>query len=91
MIPLGCLGKNQNILKSMAQDVVEFFDESIPSTMDELVSLAGVGRKTASVVLVASFGVPVKMKNTARPKNADTILEVIKERENNLESLRRSI
>ncbi len=30
----------------------------IPNTMEELVSLAGVGRKTASVVLVASFNTP---------------------------------
>ncbi len=43
-------------LKKMAVDVVEKFGGEIPGTMDELVSLAGVGRKTASVVLVASFG-----------------------------------
>ncbi len=30
----------------------------IPKTMEELVELAGVGRKTASVVLVASFDTP---------------------------------
>ena len=39
----------------MAIDVVEKFGGKIPSTMAELVTLAGVGRKTASVVLVCSF------------------------------------
>jgi endonuclease-3 len=43
-------------LSKMAKDVVARFAGEIPSTMDELISLAGVGRKTASVVLVASFG-----------------------------------
>lgn len=45
-------------LKKMATDVVERFAGKIPDTMDELVTLAGVGRKTASVVLVSSFRVP---------------------------------
>lgn len=45
-------------LKSMAQDVVHKFHGKIPSNMEDLVSLAGVGRKTASVILVISFGEP---------------------------------
>lgn len=55
---IGMYRQKAKHLKSMAQDVVEKFGGEIPSTMDELVTLAGVGRKTASVVLVASFGVP---------------------------------
>jgi endonuclease III len=55
---IGMFRQKAKNLKSMATRVVEVFDSKIPSTMDELVSLAGVGRKTASVVLVASFNTP---------------------------------
>ncbi|MEG1075889.1 MAG: endonuclease III [Mucinivorans sp.] len=43
-------------LSSMARAVVERFAGAIPSTRVELESLAGVGRKTASVVLSIAFG-----------------------------------
>lgn len=55
---IGMFRQKAKHLKSMATDVVEKFDGVIPQTMEELVSLAGVGRKTASVVLVASFNTP---------------------------------
>jgi endonuclease-3 len=45
-------------LQNMATEVVKKFGGKIPSTMDGLVSLSGVGRKTASVILVASFNTP---------------------------------
>jgi endonuclease-3 len=43
-------------LKSMATDIVEKFDGKVPQTMDELITLRGVGRKTANVVLGNAFG-----------------------------------
>lgn len=52
---IGMFRQKAKNLKSMASDVVTRFDGTIPGTMEELVSLAGVGRKTASVVLVCSF------------------------------------
>lgn len=42
---------------SMAQDLVEKHGGEVPRTMDELVSLSGVGRKTANVVLGNAFGI----------------------------------
>jgi len=42
--------KAVNLIK-MAQRVVENFDSNIPLTQKELMSLAGVGQKTANVVL----------------------------------------
>ncbi|MBF0458474.1 MAG: endonuclease III [Nitrospirae bacterium] len=41
-----------------AQAILTDFNGQVPSTMEELVMLPGVGRKTASVVLAAAFGVP---------------------------------
>jgi endonuclease III len=44
-------------LVGMARAVVDRHGGEIPSTMDELVVLAGVGRKTANVVLGNAFGI----------------------------------
>lgn len=55
---IGMYRQKAKNLRSMASDVVEKFGGDIPSTMDELTSLAGVGRKTASVLLVVSFKTP---------------------------------
>jgi endonuclease-3 len=45
-------------LVGMATEVAERFAGEIPRTMDELVTLPGVGRKTANVVLGHALGVP---------------------------------
>jgi len=42
----------------MAQGLVERFGGRVPDSMDELITLPGVGRKTANVVLGNAFGVP---------------------------------
>ncbi len=47
--------KTKSIL-SMAQDLVEKHGGEVPDTMEELVALPGVGRKTANVVLGNAFG-----------------------------------
>jgi endonuclease-3 len=38
--------------------LVERFDGEVPKKLDDLVTLPGVGRKTANVVLGNAFGVP---------------------------------
>ena len=45
-------------LVGMASEVVERHAGKVPKTMDELVELPGVGRKTANVVLGHALGVP---------------------------------
>lgn len=42
----------------MAQDVVQRYGGDVPARMEDLVTLRGVGRKTANVVLGVGFGVP---------------------------------
>ena len=44
-------------VKSMARALVEEYEGEVPRTMEELVALPGVGRKTANVVLGNAFGV----------------------------------
>lgn len=43
-------------IRGMAQALVDQHGGKVPQTMDELTSLAGVGRKTANVVLGNAFG-----------------------------------
>ncbi len=40
----------------MAADLVAKYGGKVPATMEELTALAGVGRKTANVVLGNAFG-----------------------------------
>ena len=47
-----------NSLLKLAAAVVENFGGEVPGTLDELVTLPGVGRKTANVVLGNAFDVP---------------------------------
>ncbi len=49
--------KTKSIL-SLAADIVEKFDGQVPDDLDEMVTLRGVGRKTASVVLAEAWGRP---------------------------------
>ena len=45
-------------LLGMAQAVEERFGGEVPDNMDDLVTLPGVGRKTANVLLSVGFGLP---------------------------------
>lgn len=49
--------KAKNI-KACSTELVRRFDGEVPQSLDELVDLAGVGRKTANVVLGTAFGLP---------------------------------
>ena len=49
--------KAANVLKTCHM-LVQNYDGQVPKTMDELTKLAGVGRKTANVVLSNAFGIP---------------------------------
>ena len=42
-------------LKNMAQGLIERFGGQVPDTLDDLVTLPGVGRKTANVVLAVIY------------------------------------
>jgi endonuclease III len=45
-------------LKGFSAALVERFEGEVPANLEDLVSLPGVGRKTANLVLGAAFGIP---------------------------------
>jgi endonuclease-3 len=55
---LGLFRAKARSLKACAQQLVERFNGAVPATMEELTTLAGVGRKTANVILGHAFDVP---------------------------------
>lgn len=76
--------KSANII-ALSKSLVDNFNSTVPSTMNELTTLQGVGRKTANVVLSEYFKVPSiavdthvervsKRLKLAKPE--DTVLEV---------------
>ena len=72
--------KAKNMI-GMAKNVVERFDGQIPSTMEELTSLDGVGRKTANVILSEWYKIPALAVDThveRVSKKSATVLEVEK-------------
>lgn len=56
--PLGFFRAKATNLIGMAKGLVEDHDGEVPQTLEALVRLPGVGRKTASVVLGTFFGIP---------------------------------
>jgi len=56
--PTGFYRNKTNSLIRLGQELVERFDGQVPSTMEDLVTLPGVGRKTANVILGNAFDIP---------------------------------
>lgn len=56
--PCGFFNMKAKHILSACRDIVEKFGGAVPGDREGLESLAGVGRKTASVVLSNAFGVP---------------------------------
>lgn len=55
---IGLYKNKARSLKKCSKDLIEKFDGQVPSTYKELMSLQGVGRKTANVVRSVAFGIP---------------------------------
>jgi endonuclease-3 len=56
--PTGFFHNKAKNIKNCAKKLKEKFNGKVPRSLDELVGLPGVGRKTANVVLGAAFGIP---------------------------------
>jgi endonuclease III len=52
----GHFNKKAEILKSVSGDLIERLGGEVPKTYDELISIKGVGPKTANIVLAFAFG-----------------------------------
>lgn len=62
--PCGFYHTKAKSLKEMAQHLLERFGGEVPDTMEELLSLPGIGRKTANLMLGDVFGKPAMVTDT---------------------------
>jgi len=56
--PTGFYRNKAKAIQKCCSDLMERFSGGVPKTLEELVTLPGVGRKTANVVLGNAFGIP---------------------------------
>ncbi len=61
---IGLYRSKAKAIKGLARRVMEAYGGKIPQTMEELLTLPGVGRKTASCVLWYGFGKPALAVDT---------------------------
>ena len=62
--PCGFYHTKAKSLKEMAGQLINNFGGEVPSTMEELLTLSGVGRKTANLILGDVFGKPAVFTDT---------------------------
>lgn len=55
--PTGFYRRKAQYLKKTTRELVEKFGSKVPTTMEDLIKLPGVARKTANIVLSNAFGV----------------------------------
>jgi endonuclease-3 len=56
--PTGFYRNKAKSIQKCCQELVKRFGGKIPNTLEELITLPGVGRKTANVILGNTFGIP---------------------------------
>lgn len=56
--PCGFYKNKAKNIKATAKIILEKYNGEVPQTMDELIALPGVGRKTANVVMLEAFNSP---------------------------------
>jgi endonuclease-3 len=56
--PTGFYRNKTDSLVKLGQALIERFDGEVPARLEDLVTLPGIGRKTANVILGNAFGIP---------------------------------
>ncbi len=62
--PVGFYRRKARLLHTVSADLIERFKSKVPETEEELLSIKGVGRKTANLVLAEGFGIPALCVDT---------------------------
>lgn len=56
--PTGFFRNKAKNIKNSSRILIEKYKGNVPDSLDELIKLPGIGRKTANVVLGSAFGIP---------------------------------
>ena len=78
--PCGFYKNKAKNIKLCAKQVLENFHGEVPHTMDELTSLAGVGRKSANVIMLEVFGIAEGIAVDTHAKRISNLTGLSKEK-----------
>ena len=56
--PVGFYKVKSRLIKEVSRTIIEKYRNVVPDTLDELLTIKGVGRKTANIVITEGFGAP---------------------------------
>lgn len=79
--PCGFYKNKAKNIKLCAKQVLENFNGKVPHTMKELTSLAGIGRKSANVILLEVFGIAEGIAVDTHAKRISNLIGLSKEKE----------
>lgn len=79
--PCGFYKNKAKNIKLCANQILENFDGKVPNNMEDLLTLAGVGRKSANVVLLEAFGIANGIAVDTHAKRISNLMGFSKEKE----------
>lgn len=79
--PCGFYKNKAKNVKLCAKQVLENFNGEVPHTMEELTTLAGVGRKSANVIMLEVFGIAKGIAVDTHAKRISNLTGLSKEKE----------
>lgn len=79
--PCGFYKNKAKNIKLCAKQVIENFGGEVPHTMEELTTLAGVGRKSANVILLEVFGIAEGIAVDTHAKRISNLMGLSKQKE----------
>lgn len=79
--PCGFYKNKAKNVKLCAKQVLENFNGEVPHTMEELTTLAGIGRKSANVIMLEVFGIAKGIAVDTHAKRISNLTGLSKEKE----------
>ncbi|MCI8383901.1 MAG: endonuclease III [Clostridia bacterium] len=79
--PCGFYKNKAKNIKQCAKQILENFSGKVPHSMEELTTLAGVGRKSANVILLEVFGIAEGIAVDTHAKRISNLMGLSKEKE----------
>ncbi|MFN3605038.1 MAG: endonuclease III [Leptonema sp. (in: bacteria)] len=80
IFPTGFYKTKAKKIKEFCKILINKYNKQIPNTMDELLKLPGVGRKTANVILQELYKVPSGIVVDTHVKRLSNVLQLTKEK-----------
>lgn len=79
--PCGFYKNKAKNIKICANQILKDFNGEIPNTMEELLTLAGIGRKSANVIMLEVFGIAEGIAIDTHAKRISTLLGLTKQKD----------